>query len=581
MGLADDCLKRHEGLRTTRLPYEGPWADCIALTLPGHEDFTVGGMTAAVDQLTRGPKSNERGRRLYDSTGVVAVDRLAAGMESLVTPQSEKWHGLKTVDPFSVEQTDEENEYFDKYRDYLFNVRYNPKSGFVTAHQRAMRMTVALGTGIVIIEDNLGTDGMATHRLPFRYRYLPITRVWLDRNAQGENDVLFWLEPMTARAMVQRYGEDGVPADVKFQALDPSQTTKERDVLHCIYPRTDRFRGKVGIQNAAFETAHIDVNTRHLLNDSTGGYYEFPAAVYHWSQTDGAYSESPVMFALAELKTLQSAGKSALRVAQNTAEPALAVAHDGLKVRLNQNPRAVNYGMVNPDNGQILVKPIVTGQLTQAFNEFMNGKREAVNDALYIRLFQIMVQNPQMTATEAMLRANEKGELLGPAGSRIQAGLSHMVDRETAILDRKGIYAPGSALAPPSSLANRDFGPQMTSPLDRMRRLPEALAMDQVIMAVAQVDAIAPDAKDNIDFDEYVRTKREILGAPSKMLRQKPEVDELRAAKQQQQAKMAEAMQAEQEGKATLATAEGFQAAAGVAQQHGPALEQMMTQGNA
>ena len=54
----------------------------------------------------------------------------------------------------------------------------------------------------------------------------------------------------------------------------------------------------------------------------------------------------------------------------------------------------------------------------------MEVRRTQVKETLYINLFQTLIKNPEMTATEAMIRNNEKGELLGPAGGKIQAALS-------------------------------------------------------------------------------------------------------------------------------------------------------------
>ena len=49
---------------------------------------------------------------------------------------------------------------------------------------------------------------------------------------------------------------------------------------------------------------------------------------------------------------------------------------------------------------------------------------------MFVNLFQTLVQNPQMTATEALIRQEEKGALLGPSGSIIQAGFAANLDRE-------------------------------------------------------------------------------------------------------------------------------------------------------
>ena len=102
-------------------------------------------------------------------------------MESLVTPQSEKWHGLAVTDPLAPEASDEEMEYFERYRDYMFAVRYNSRSGFIGAHQKALRSAIALGAGIVFVEECLGREAQAT---PTLYRYLPLSECYLAVDAQ-------------------------------------------------------------------------------------------------------------------------------------------------------------------------------------------------------------------------------------------------------------------------------------------------------------------------------------------------------------------------------------------------------------
>lgn len=580
MGHADDCIAKLETLRSERIMFEGPWRDCISLALPFHVDFTPGGVDQAANRIATMPQSELNGRRLYDSAGITGVDRLASGMESLVTPQSEKWHGLKSSDAFAVAQSDEENEYFEGYRDYLFVARYDAGSGFVNAHQRALRSTVALGSGIVFVEENFGGNGVDPRRRPFMYSHRPLTRCYMAQGKDGNNDTMYYVEPMTARQMCQRFGHDGVSEKVKEAANDPKKQETRFQVLHAIYPRTDRFRGgKYGIANGAFESCYIETEGRHLIRDRVGGFYEWPFMVYHWQQGDAAYGESALMFALAELKALQVMGKTGLRMHQQMADPPLAVAHDGVKVRLNLNPRAVNYGMVNPDNGQLLAKPIHTGQLPQVFNEYVEGKRKIVADALYISLFQILVQNPQMTATEAMLRANEKGELLGPAGSKIQSALAAGVDREIAILARKGIYEPGSPLEPPRSLGGRSFGVQFTGPLDRLRRAQELVGINQTAAAITPWAQMRPDILDNFDTDEIARISTEVTGAPQRILMRREEMQQMRQERAAAAEEANAAVQQKAEADAAIATAEGMDAMAGVGQRLGPAIAAMEGEG--
>jgi hypothetical protein len=486
-------------------------------------------------------------------------------MESLTTPQSDKWHGLAADDTFAIDPTDEEKEYFEKYRDYLFTVRYDPRSGFVNMHQRALRATVALGNGVGFIEDAMGAGGI---EVPYTYRYLPITKCWIEQNKQGNTDSLDFLENISARVMMQRWGE-AVSAKVKEYAADPAKQYQTFPVLHSVYPQTDRRPGAMGIAAGECASAYIEMETRHVIR--AGGFHEFPFVVYAWNQSDIAYSESALMFALAEVKALQAMGKTGLRVHQMMADPPLAVAHDGIKQRMNFNPRAVNFNMMTAE-GKPLVAPIHTAQLPQVFNEFVQGKREMVENALYLRLFAILVQNPQMTATEAMIRANEKGELLGPAGSRIQATMGQMVDRETAILGRYGVYEEGTALTPPRSLGGRSFGAKMTSPLDRIRRASELIGIRQSLDIVLPLAQTKPEVMDNFDGDEIARISVEVTGAPQRILLRREEVAATREQRAAEQARQVEAEALRAEGEAAQQAAVGAEAVAGVAQRLGPGM---------
>jgi hypothetical protein len=49
-----------------------------------------------------------------------------------------------------------------------------------------------------------------------------------------------------------------------------------------------------------------------------------------------------------------------------------------------------------------------------AFN-YAGNRSEEIRDMLYVNLFQILVQNPQMTATEALIRQEEKGLIAWPS----------------------------------------------------------------------------------------------------------------------------------------------------------------------
>ncbi|MDQ0392189.1 portal protein [Labrys monachus] len=529
--LCGDVVARMEALANDRVQWEKVWADIADYCLPDHARFVPGASSSAAtryDLMAQGPASVDRGRVRFDDTALRAVDRLASGMESLVTPQSEKWHGLAVTDPLAPEPTDEEAEYFETYRDYMFAVRYNSRSGFIGAHQKALRSAIALGTGVVFVEESLGREA---HAVPALYRYLPLSECYLAVDAQGEPDTLYRKFTMSARQMRQRFGEEALADNV----LRASESATEKDrlftVIHAVQPRKDVDCEAGGAaRKAPFASFYVDRDNNRMLGE--GGFYEFPFVVYYWAPVETMpYAQSPVMMALADIKGLNAIRKTTLRGLQQYLDPPMAIAHDGVMNRPNLNPRAINYNAID-SNGRMKIQPILTQQRPDFAQQMIDAERQGVNDSLYVTLFQILLRNPNMTATEAMIRANEKGELLGPAGGKIQQAMAREVERLAGILERKGAMREGSPLAPPASLAGRDFGARFTSPLDRLRRSAEGLGIQRTLQTIMPLMEADPSVIDNFDLDEIARLTCEIEGAPHRILKR---IDERDAARQQRQ----------------------------------------------
>ncbi|MGO4339863.1 portal protein [Labrys sp. KB_33_2] len=538
MSIENDLVQRLDALANQRTQWEAVWQEIATYCLPDTHRFLPGSSSlnpSAYDNFAQAPVAVERGRQRFDDTAMRAVDRLASGMESLVTPQSEKWHGLAATDPLAPEESDEEKEYFERYRDYMFAVRYNPRSGFIGAHQKALRSAIALGTGISFAEENLGASSAAA---PVLYRHLPLSQCYLAVDAQGEPDTLYRKFTMTARQMVQQFGPDKLADQVVRAAENQAEKDRAFTVIHAVQPRqeTGMGAGSGGGTNrkAPFASFYLDRDHMKLIGES--GFYEFPFIVYYWApvDVDGPYAQSPVMLAMADIKGLNAIRKLSLRGLQGYMDPPWGVAHDGVMNRPNLNPGKINYRAVSQDGRQLIV-PLQPGARPDFVNEILAAERQTINDSLYVSLFQILIQNPNMTATEAMIRANEKGELLGPAGGRIQIAMGRDVDRLAGIMERKGAMQAGSPLEPPDSLKGREFGARFTSPLDRLRRSQEGIGIQRTLSTVLPLAQVDPSVVDNFDLDAIARTVTEIEGAPHRILKTTEERDAARQAKQQMQ----------------------------------------------
>ena len=244
------------------------------------------------------------------------------------------------------------------------------------------------------------------------------------------------------------------------------------------------------------------------------------------------------MVALPEMKSLQAMSRDSLLASQLGVRPPVATAYD-LDRPVNLNPGAINPKMVDPNTGRNLIQPILAPGDPRFFEATMELRRAHIRQALFTDLFAVLIDKPNMSATEAMIRNQEKGELLGPAASRIQVGLSRLVDRELAILERKGAFRPDSLFAPPEDTQGSDIEVKFNSPIDRARQMPEITGMQQTMELAAAMAQFEPGVLDNFDTDAMFSRARYLLGAPPLAQRDPQMVENLR----QERANAANAMQ--------------------------------------
>jgi hypothetical protein len=194
--------------------------------------------------------------------------------------------------------------------------------------------------------------------------------------------------------------------------------------------------------------------------------------------------------------------------------------------------------MVTQD-GKPLAIPFKTEGNFELADKMLEGTRATIRDTFLNTLFQILVQNPNMTATEALLRAQEKGELIAPAMGRQQSEfLGPLIHREIDILSEAGQLPP-----PPMELVRSKRGMRIeyTSPMARALRAEEGTAIMNTISDIAQISQLDPSARLVIDAHDAVREMAAIRGCPAHLLLSEPQVEALmqHAAQQQEQQQQA------------------------------------------
>jgi hypothetical protein len=526
-------------LITERYEWDRIWAVIARLVLPMQDRaFNMGSAATtainAVQGWAAGPTSVDKLAERFDITGLIAVERLATGITSLVTPDSEKWQELGLTDEIggSVEANDAEKRWLETQRDYLFNARYNPLTGWAAANQSAIRSMCAFGTGLYLVEESYGERGQSDVVVPFRSSPLPLSENYLTVNGQGLLDQDYRRFRLSARQVVQRFGTAS-PKTLKL-ANDPRTSHTQIEILHHVAFRQEKGMNNDPMARSMVSSIYLEVAEKFVLR--RGGFNYWPIIAYHWNQVPhSAYGESPVMLVLGEIKTANIHGKNEVLSSQQLTRPPVGTADDSSMGKPNMNPGAINYGAIDA-NGRAKIQPLITAQDPSLVQQVRAASQLQIKEGLYTNLWQILINNPQMTATEALIRANEKGELLGPVGTKIQQGLSQNTDAELTILEGKGAWRQGSKLEPPGSLGGKNLRPKFNSPLDRIRRSTELVGVRQTLeIAGALAQAGRPDVLDKIDADAILDLSQEITGAPRKMFVKDEVLKQVREQRQQQQ----------------------------------------------
>lgn len=518
---ATDILEKHERMRQQRVYFEKVWQDIADRIIPRKADFK-----RQRGKITE-PKGERRTEKIFDAAPALALDRFAAAMHSLVTPRNQQWHSLRPMQP-ALAEDDEVKGYLEEVNKLLFSARYS--ANFDNQVHECYFDSGAFGNMAMFIGDRLGRS--------LYYRTVPIDQLFFMENEYGIVDLVHREFPMTARQAAQKFGLDHLPMPIK----DAAEKRPEQEFwfVHCVKPREDADVSRKDYRGMAFASYFIAVDSREIVGE--GGYRSFPYAVSRYAVTSGeVYGRGPAQLILPDVMMLNEMNRTTIQAAQLAVLPPLLAHRDGILDAIRMTPAAINYGGVD-DNGRQMIQPLTTGSRPEIGLELMDQKRALINDAFWNTLFQILVDTPSMTATEAMLRAQEKGALLAPTASRIEAEfLNPMVEREMDILAAAGVLPPM-----PEKLmeAGGLFEVEYTSPLERARRAEEGVSILRTFEQLAPLAQIAgPTVFKRFNFDEAAKVLADVNGVPAKIMYSDEEMEEINA-QEAQQAELASILQA-------------------------------------
>lgn len=493
--------------------WESHWKEIADRFVPSHSnEFSVFG-----HERTKGEKRTEE---IYDSTGVVALGRFASILDSLLTPKNAKWQRLR-ADNDDLNQIRSVKLYFEEVTRLLFKYRYQPRANFAAQNNQVFKSIGAYGTGSLFIDDMNNGPGM-------RYRSIHLSQSFILENHQGIVDTYYRAFPMSIRNAYEKWGEK-LPEELL--AKKDKTPNKEVMFVHKVYPNPNIDPERLDAAGMPFLSKYISVEGKKLIE--SGGYHSWPYPTSRYEQAPGeTYGRSPAMEVLPANKTLQEEKKTLLKQGHRAVDPVLLVHDDGILDTLSLRPGSAVGGGMTAD-GRPLVGTLPVGNLAVG-KELMDDERQAINDAFFITLFQILVETPQMTATEVMERVREKGTLLSPTLGRQESEyLGQVTERELDILNRQGVLPE----MPPELIeAEGEFKIVYDSPLARAQRAEEAAGLMRTVENALSVANTMqdPSIMDHFNWDVIMPEIASIQGVPTKWMRSLKDIQGKRQARAEQ-----------------------------------------------
>ena len=505
----DGLLRRFENARNNRGTWDETFQQIAERVLPSAADF--------------GQKRSDGERRtekMFDGTAALAAQRAVAAISSFFWPSNQRYQRLSTSDE-RLNKVHRVKVYMGALTEALFKARYSPRAAFEAQMGESALQSFVFGTGLLFVDDNVKAQSL-------RYKSLHLGQTYVMEGADGRIDTVFRCWRWSLRNIEAKW-----PGKLPDKLAKKLQThpDEECEVAQCVMPRTDYDPERPGYFGMPWASCYFLPGEKVRLEE--GGFQSWPFAVLRYMTSPGeVYGRSPAWLALSNIRVLNTMKRTMLSAAQKVADPPLLASEDGILGAFSQAPGAINYGGLDPAGNQ-LVKPLITGADVGLGLDMMDKEREIISGAFMMDVFRALVENPQMTATQALELMQERATIMSPIGGRFESeGLGPMTERE---LDLLGMAGQLPEMPPELIEAQGEYRIEYTSPMRKAMRASEAIAITRTLEAVLPMADADPSVLDAFDLPMMARELAEIGGVPEKTMRSLEDVKAMQEGRKQQQ----------------------------------------------
>lgn len=514
-----------------REPFEDDWKTLAAHALPrDYREWQHKGSAFARYGNNNGVR--ETRQISYDATAAKALDIFVAICERLATPRSQRWHRLEASDKGLMRRR-AVAEWFEQADQKLWSSRYRTSAGFVTAQANAYQSLGLYGNGPKFITKRKPLPHDPRPGLRYIATRMASTYVMQDEN--GEINYFFRMLRYTARQALSAFGESKLSDKVRAELnkSTPSETTYF-PYIHAVMPAEDHDPEALDRRRLPWVGCYVDL-TEQTLAKETEGYLTKPFIFARtFTSAEEPYGVSPGLRAYPAIVTASQIKKTMLKQGHKAVDPTLLAHDDGvLSGPVDQRPGRVIFGGVNAQ-GRPMVQPLPTGNF-QVAEALLEGERRDIIEAFYAHLFEKLMEDPNLTATQVVNMVADRAAILSPLMGRLQTeDAGPTIEREIALLTELGELPE---LPPELIEAKGEYSIEFISPQAKAERAEEVAGFQRTVeFAIAAATATQdPTPLKRFKFDVAIPEIARIQGVPSTWMKSDEEVEADGAVEAQQQ----------------------------------------------
>jgi hypothetical protein len=483
--------------------------------------------------------------KVFDSSPERGLGTMAAGLQSGLTSPARPWFKL------ALDDTDLMN--YKPVAQWLYEVERRmrlifSKSNLYDSLHQGYKELGAFGTSAMLIKEDFNSM--------IRTRAFTIGEYMLESGEDGTIDTFYRETHMTARQVVQTFGEDNVSRKLMDRFKQAPDTVFT--ICNLIEPNDSRMKivsvGQRPWRSLYWEKGNCE-EQRFL---SIRGFNNFPIAAPRWELLGrNVYGYGPGMTILPDAKMLMKMQKKSIVALDKMVDPPLVAPGKHKNRNINTIPGGVTFdptmetGAASGIRALYQVNPNI-----QAIEYKIERVQQAIREGLFNDLFKMLASLPdnhQMTATEVAERHQEKLLMLGPVLERLHSEqLDPIINITFDIMDRNDALPPI-----PPELEGKDLRVEYISILAQAQKAISITAINQFTGFVGNLAAVKPEVLDKYNADEAVDEFAEATGIPPKMVKSKEEVDAIRQqrAEQERMQQMLETANQAAQGAETLSRA--------------------------